>query len=110
MHGIVHCTGGGQTKCLHFGQAIHYIKDNLFEPPALFRAIAQHGNVAWPEMYQTFNLGHRIEVFLPAHLADVVIKAAQSFGIDAKVVGRCEASTTVENQLTLQSQSARFTY
>lgn len=108
IHGIVHNTGGGQTKCSRFGTGVHFVKDNLFPIPPLFQLIAEHGNVEWREMYQTFNMGHRLEVFLPESQAAEVIAISERFGIDAKVVGRCEAGTP--GKVTLETEHGRFEY
>jgi len=91
IHGIVHCSGGGQTKALHFIENLHIIKDNLFEIPPLFKIIQEESATSLREMYQVFNMGHRMEVYLEERYAQNVIDAAGEFSIDAKVVGRVEA-------------------
>jgi phosphoribosylformylglycinamidine cyclo-ligase len=92
LSALVHCTGGGQTKCLHAGSGIHYVKDNLFPPPPLFRAIRRVTQTPWRELYQVFNMGHRLEIVGPEDLVPVVEELASRVGIDARVIGRCEAS------------------
>jgi phosphoribosylformylglycinamidine cyclo-ligase len=108
VHGIVHNTGGGQTKCRSFGTGILYIKDHLFDVPPVMRLIEKHGRVDPRELYQTFNMGHRMELFVALADADVVIDAARTFGVEAKVVGRCEASPT--NRVIIHSADGTFEY
>lgn len=90
IHGMVHCSGGGQTKVLHFLDRFHVIKDDLFDLPPLFRIIQEQSGTDWKEMYQVFNMGHRMELYVPAEIAADVIAISAGFGIDAKVVGRVE--------------------
>ena len=90
VHGIVHCTGGGQTKCLRLGTQVRFVKDDLFEVPPLFRLIREAAQMPWDEMYQVFNMGHRMELYVDAGAADEVIGAAAERGVAARVVGRCE--------------------
>lgn len=92
IHGMVHCSGGAQTKVLHFIDNLHIIKDNLFEIPPLFRIIQEQSGTDWAEMYKVFNMGHRMELYVPGEIADELISISESFGIEAKVVGRCERS------------------
>lgn len=99
LKGVVHCSGGAQTKCLRFGRDVHFIKDNLFPIPPLFAAIQNASGTSWEEMYKVFNMGHRMEVYVPLNLADEAISIAGSFGIDAQIVGRTEPAE--RNQLTL---------
>lgn len=99
IHGMVHCSGGGQTKILHFIQNLKVIKDTLFEPPILFKLIQKHAKTNWREMYQVFNMGHRMEVYLPLAHAATLIDVAKSFGVDAKIVGRVEAASSAQLQL-----------
>lgn len=108
VHGLVHATGGGQTKCSRFGKGIGYLKDNLFSCPPLFSLIAEHGQVEWREMYQTFNMGHRMEVFVPPGAEGAVIATSQKFGVDARVVGRCVGSE--RNFVRLQTPYGTFEY
>jgi phosphoribosylformylglycinamidine cyclo-ligase len=105
---MVHCSGGAQTKILHFIENLHIIKDTLFEPPPLFKLIQQESDTDWKEMYQVFNMGHRMEFYVPKEVADEIISISQSFNIDAKIVGRvAEAS---KKQLTIDSPFGTFTY
>ena len=90
VHGIIHCSGGGQTKILHFIDNLHIIKDNLFEPPFIFREIKRQSGAGLKEMYQVFNMGHRMEIYIPEKLADNVISLASAYNISAKIIGHCE--------------------
>lgn len=108
IHGMVHCSGGAQTKILHFIDNLHIIKDNLFEIPPLFRAIQQQSGTDWAEMYKVFNMGHRFEIYIPEIYADTIIAISNSFNIDAKIVGRVEASG--QKKLTIQSEFGIFNY
>ena len=108
VHGVVHNTGGGQTKCKSFGAGIRYRKDDLFPIPPLFSLIAQHGAVPWSEMYQTFNMGHRMELFLSPRSADALIAISRRFAVEARIVGRCEASKT--NEVLIESPHGAFHY
>lgn len=92
VHGIVHCTGGGQTKCRNFGRNLRYIKDNMFETPPFFKAIRESGQISEKEMYQVFNMGHRMELYCDAEVAGEIIAAAKKYNIEAQVVGRVEQS------------------
>ncbi len=103
--GIVHCSGGGQTKCLRFGTGIHYIKDQLFDTPPLFVAIQHASNTDWQEMYKVFNMGHRMEVFVPHARVGEVIAIAAEFGISARRIGHTEA--TKRNRLSLTDPGGR---
>lgn len=96
LNGIIHCTGGGQTKVLHFVQQVRIIKDSLFETPVLFQTIQKESGTAWKEMYKVFNMGHRLEIYTDDKTAQELINLSQSFGIDAKVIGRVEASEKKE--------------
>lgn len=93
VHGFVHCTGGGQTKCLRFGANVSYCKDELFDIPPLFRLIQAESGLEWSEMYQVFNMGHRMELFVDPGAASDVISAAGEHGVEARVVGRCDRWT-----------------
>jgi phosphoribosylformylglycinamidine cyclo-ligase len=90
IHGMIHCTGGGQTKVLHFIDALHVIKDDLFPVPPVFRYIRESSGTPWREMYQVFNMGHRMELYLSPARAQEVIDIAASYRIEAKVIGRVE--------------------
>jgi len=108
IHGMVHCSGGAQTKVLHFVDNVHVIKDNLFPIPPLFKLIQEESNTDWQEMYKVFNMGHRMEVYCPQEIADGIIEISKSFGIDAQIVGRVEASET--KKLTIESPYGTFNY
>lgn len=108
IHGMVHCSGGAQTKVLHFVDNVHVIKDNLFPVPPLFRLIQEQSETDWKEMYQVFNCGHRMELYVPAEIAQEIIKISKSFNVNAQVVGRVEASDT--KKLTIQSEYGVFEY
>lgn len=108
IHGMVHCSGGGQTKILHFVDQLHIIKDSLFEIPPLFQLIQEESKTDWREMYQVFNCGHRMEFYVPASIASRIIEISESFGIPAQIVGRVEAAS--EKKLTIQSSKGVYTY
>lgn len=108
IHGMVHCSGGAQTKILHFVENVHVIKDNLFPIPPLFKTIQEQSGTDWAEMYKVFNMGHRLEVYLPEEFAAQVIEISKSFGIDAQIVGRVEASD--HTHLTIKSEKGTFEY
>lgn len=108
IHGMVHCSGGAQTKILHFVQNKHIIKDNLFPTPPLFKMIQEQSGTDWKEMYKVFNMGHRMEIYLSPEYADEIIKIAQSFNIEAQIVGRVEESSV--NKLTIISEYGKFEY
>jgi phosphoribosylformylglycinamidine cyclo-ligase len=108
IHGMVHCTGGAQTKVLHFvGDNCHVIKGNMFPVPPLFRAIQQESQTDWAEMYKVFNMGHRLEVYLSPEHAQQVIDLSRSFNIDAQVIGRIEEG---KKSLTIRSEFGEFNY
>jgi len=109
LHGLIHCTGGGQTKVLKFIENAHVVKDNLFDPPPLFRIIQESSGTDWREMYQVFNMGHRMEIYLPEQHADAIIRIAADFGIAAQVIGRVEAHSS-GNQVTVKSGFGEFVY
>ena len=108
IHGMVHCSGGAQTKILHFVKNLHIIKDNLFEVPPLFKLIQEESKTDWKEMYQVFNMGHRMELYVPQEIADDIIEISKSFNVDAKIVGRVAASET--KKLTIKSEFGEFLY
>lgn len=108
VHGMVHCSGGAQTKVLHFVDNVHVIKDNLFPIPPLFEAIQKESGTSWEEMYKVFNMGHRMELYVPQAIAKEIIKIAQSFNVDAQIVGRVEESET--KKLTIRSPYGEFIY
>ncbi len=108
IHGMVHCTGGAQTKVLHFvGEDCRVVKDNLFPVPPLFREIQEASGTAWEEMYRVFNMGHRMEVYVPSELAEEVMAISRSFNVDARVVGRIEEGP---RSLTIRSEMGEFRY
>ncbi|HAV55476.1 MAG TPA: phosphoribosylformylglycinamidine cyclo-ligase, partial [Aequorivita sp.] len=108
IHGMVHCSGGAQTKILHFVENLHIIKDNLFEIPPLFKLIQAESGTDWKEMYQVFNMGHRMELYVSEEIADTIIEISKSFDVDAQVIGRVEASE--KKRLTIQSTMGTFDY
>lgn len=108
IHGMVHCSGGAQTKIMNFVQGKHVIKDNLFPIPPLFRLIARESGTDWKEMYKVFNMGHRMEIYLDAEYAQDVIEISRSFNIDARIVGRVEEAES--NRLTLITENGTFEY
>lgn len=108
IHGMVHCSGGAQTKVLHFVEGVHVIKDNLFPVPPLFQLIREQSGTDWKEMYKVFNMGHRMEIYLPAEFAEEVIAVSESFGVDARIVGKVEAYA--DKKLTIQSEHGEFIY
>lgn len=109
IHGMVHCSGGAQTKVMHFVENKHVIKDNLFPTPVLFEMIQRESGTDWKEMYKVFNMGHRLEVYLPADKAAEVIAISESFGIPARIVGRIEERKE-GNLLTIKSSKGTFEY
>lgn len=108
VHGMVHCSGGAQTKILHFIDNLHIIKDNLFEIPPLFKLIQEQSKTDWKEMYQVFNCGHRMELYVSSEIAKDIIAISKSFNVDAQIVGRVEASES--KKLTIQSEYGNFEY
>ncbi len=108
IHGMVHCSGGAQTKVLHFVDNLHIIKDNLFDIPPLFDLIRAESGTAWSEMYKVFNMGHRMELYVPQEIASDLIAISESFGVEAKIVGRCESYTG--KKLTIRSTYGEFEY
>ena len=108
IHGMVHCSGGAQTKVLHFVDNVHVIKDNLFPVPPLFKLIQENSGTDWKEMYQVFNCGHRMEVYVPENIAQDIIAISKSFNVEAQIVGRVEASD--KKELTITSEYGTFTY
>jgi phosphoribosylformylglycinamidine cyclo-ligase len=108
IHGMVHCSGGAQTKVLHFVDSVHVIKDNLFPIPPLFKLIQEQSGTDWHEMYKVFNMGHRMELYVPQAIADDIISISKSFNVDAQIVGRVETSPS--KRLTIKSQFGIFEY
>lgn len=108
IHGMVHCSGGAQTKVLHFVDQVHVIKDHLFPVPPLFKLIQEQSKTDWKEMYQVFNCGHRMELYVPAEIAQDIIDISKSFNVDAQIIGRVEASES--KKLTINSPYGVFEY
>ena len=108
VHGMVHCSGGGQTKVMHFVDKVHVIKDNLFPIPPLFNIIREQSGTEWKEMYQVFNMGHRMEIYTDAATAAEMIRISQSFGVDAQIVGRVEEAP--EKKLTISTEKGTFVW
>ncbi|VXB89922.1 Phosphoribosylformylglycinamidine cyclo-ligase [Maribacter litoralis] len=108
IHGMIHCSGGAQTKILHFVDDLHVIKDNLFDVPPLFQLIQEQSGTDWKEMYKVFNCGHRLELYLPEEIANDIIEVSKSFGVNAQIVGRVEASDS--KKLTISSKYGTFVY
>lgn len=108
IHGMVHCSGGAQTKVLHFVENVHVIKDNLFPIPPLFKLIQEESKTEWKEMYKVFNMGHRMEIYVPQEIANDIIAISKSFNIDAQIVGRVEANEG--KKLTINSPYGTFEY
>ena len=108
IHGMVHCSGGAQTKVLHFAEDVHIIKDNMFDIPPLFELIQAQSNTPWKEMYKVFNMGHRMELYVPQEIANEIIAISKSFHIDAKIIGRVERHQG--EQVTITSEKGTFVY
>ena len=108
IHGMIHCSGGGQTKVMHFADNLHIVKDNMFPVPPLFKIIQEQSGTSWQEMYRVFNMGHRFEICTDEKNADEIIKIAASFNLEAKIVGHCEASD--KKRLTITSENGKFEY
>ena len=108
IHGMIHCSGGAQTKILHFVDDLHIVKDNMFDIPPLFKLIQEQSKTDWKEMYQVFNCGHRMEIYTSPEVAQDIIKISKSFNVDAKIIGRVEVSD--EKKLTIKSEFGVFEY
>ncbi len=108
IHGMIHCSGGAQTKILHFIDKLHVVKDHMFEIPPLFKLIQEQSNTDWKEMYQVFNCGHRMELYVSPEIADKIITISKSFNVDAQIIGRVESSS--EKKLTIKSEFGVFEY
>tara|TARA_B100000427_G_scaffold2864_1_gene2831 strand:+ start:543 stop:1727 length:1185 start_codon:yes stop_codon:yes gene_type:complete len=109
INGIVHCSGGAQTKILHFiSDDLHVIKDNMFEPPMLFKLIQKESNTSWQEMYKVFNCGHRMELYVDPIIADQIISISSRFNVEARIIGKVEKSNS--KKLTIKSQFGEFQY
>jgi phosphoribosylformylglycinamidine cyclo-ligase len=108
INGMVHCSGGAQTKALHFVDNVHIIKDNMFALPPLFKLIQEESDTDWKEMYKVFNMGHRMELYVPKEIAEDIITISKSFNVDAKVIGRVERFEG--KKLTITSEFGTFIY
>jgi phosphoribosylformylglycinamidine cyclo-ligase len=108
IHGMIHCSGGGQTKVLHFIDQLNVIKNNLFPEPPLFKLIRQQSGTSLEEMYRVFNMGHRMELYVPAEIADEIIAISRSFSVEAQIIGYCEPST--QKRLTIISETEKYSY
>jgi phosphoribosylformylglycinamidine cyclo-ligase len=108
IHGIIHCTGGGQTKVLKFSNNVHIIKDNLFPTPPIFSLIQKESGATWEEMYRVFNMGNRMEFYVDQQIAPKIVEIANSFNIKAQIIGKVVESTT--NELTIESEHGQFYY
>jgi phosphoribosylformylglycinamidine cyclo-ligase len=108
LHGLVHCSGGAQTKVLHFVDDVHIIKDNLFDVPPLFRIIQEESGTDWKEMYKVFNMGHRMEIYLDEKHAQDMIDISTVYGVEAKIIGRVLDGKG--KHLTINSAAGKFEY
>ena len=108
IHGLIHCSGGAQTKVMNFVNNLHVIKDNMFPVPPLFKLIKEQSGTSWDEMYKVFNMGHRMEIYVAPELAEDIIAISKEFNIDARVIGRCEAYEG--KKLTIRSEYGEFIY
>jgi phosphoribosylformylglycinamidine cyclo-ligase len=108
IHGMVHCSGGGQTKVMKFVDKLHIIKDNLFPVPDVFKIIQGQSDSDWDEMYEVFNMGHRFEFYLPEKYADLIIRIAKEFNIDAQIIGHVEESN--HKKLTIRGEFGEYEY
>ena len=108
IHGMIHCSGGGQTKILHFAGKIHIVKDNLFAVPSLFRIIRDQSGTPWEEMYRVYNMGHRFEIYTSQKSAEEIINISENFNLEAKIVGHVEAAAS--KKLTIKSEFGTFNY
>ncbi len=108
VNGIIHCSGGAQTKVLHFIENLHIIKNNMFPIPPLFKLIQEQSGTSWEEMYKVFNMGHRMELYVPENISKDIIEISQSFNIDAKIIGRVSQSD--KKRLTIDSEFGLFEY
>lgn len=109
IDGMVHCSGGAQTKVLHFVNGVHVIKDNLFQTPPVFRLIQKNSGTTWSEMYKVFNMGHRMEFYTDSESASKIVEISKSFGVDAQVIGRVEACD-IGKKVTIRSEHGHFEY
>ena len=105
---MIHCSGGAQTKILHFIDNLHIIKDNMFDTPLLFELIQNESNTDWKEMYKVFNMGHRMELYVNENIANSIIDISNSFNVEAKIIGRVESHNS--KKLTIKSKHGEFIY
>jgi len=110
IHGLIHCSGGAQTKVLRFAERLRIVKDNMFAVPVLFKLIQRESGTSWSEMYQVFNMGHRMEVYLDQKDAATAIACARKYNIDAQIIGYCEESTAPFSQVVIRSDYGEFLY
>ena len=110
IHGMIHNTGGGLAKCKGFGEGLHFIKDNLFDTPPIFKLIGSNGGIGEREMYQVFNMGQRFEIYCDEDFSDTIIETAKSFGVDAQIIGHVEASDSEKNRVTVCDNGRTFEY
>lgn len=108
IHGMIHCSGGAQTKVLNFVDDIHIVKDNMFAVPPLFKLIKEQSGTSWDEMYKVFNMGHRFELYVPKDIAEEIIAISKEFNVDAQIIGRCEEGKG--KKLTIKSEFGKFEY
>ncbi len=108
IHGMIHCSGGAQTKILHFIDDLHIVKDNMFPIPPLFKLIQEQSKTDWKEMYQVFNCGHRMEIYVSPEVAEDIISISKSYNVGAQIIGRVEESAT--KKLTIKSEYGLFEY
>lgn len=108
IHGMIHCSGGAQTKVLNFVDNIHIVKDNMFSVPPLFKLIKEQSGTSWDEMYKVFNMGHRFELYVPEEIAEKIISISKEFNVDAQIIGRCEPNKG--KKLTIKSEFGEFEY
>jgi phosphoribosylformylglycinamidine cyclo-ligase len=108
IHGMIHCSGGAQTKVMHFIDGLRVIKDNLFDLPPLFSLIQEQSGTSWREMYQVFNMGHRFEIYIAPHQAEEIIEISRSFGVDARMIGRVESAE--EKEVVIEGEHGQYLY
>jgi len=110
IRGMIHCSGGGQTKVLHFIDSLHVVKDKLFATPVVFDLVQRNSGTPWEEMYKVFNMGHRLEIYVDKESAASIIEISQSFGVEAQIIGRVEPFEEGQRKLTIRSEHGEFTY
>lgn len=108
IHGVIHCSGGGQGKIMNFVKNLSVVKNNLFKTPPVFELIQAESGMPWKDMYQVYNMGHRMEIIVKENIADEIIKISNFFGIDAQIIGHCEAAD--KNKLTIEGEHGKFEY